>query len=118
MFECPEKYRYHYPPSYGNNGLFMIPLAKKGKKKLIAKVIASDGAGWEHVSVSLNRDRCPLWEEMCKIKALFWGPEDVVVQYHPAESNYVNLHPYCLHLWRPNDGNELRTPEAWMVGPK
>lgn len=67
-------------------------------------VIASNGGGWEHVSVTpCNKKRkvCPTWEEMCEIKDLFFEPEDRVVQYHPPKSEYVNNHPYCLHLWRP-----------------
>lgn len=79
------------------------------------RVIASWGGGWEHVSVSLER-RVPLWEEMCFVKRAFWGPEDAVMQIHPAESRYVNCHPFCLHLWRPV-GAEIPLPPAWMVGP-
>ena len=82
--------------SYGNNGAFFIPL---GKGQVLG-VIASDGGGWDHVSVSLT-DRCPTWAEMCRVKDLFFEPEEVVVQYHPAASQYVNNHPNCLHLFRP-----------------
>lgn len=67
-------------------------------------VIASNGGGWEHVSVtpgSKSRKTCPTWEEMCAIKDIFFEAEDRVVQYHPPRSEYVNNHPYCLHLWRP-----------------
>lgn len=56
-------------------------------------------ADWEHVSVSTKR-RIPNWEEMCFVKNLFWGPEECVVQFHPPESEWVNNHLYCLHLWR------------------
>jgi hypothetical protein len=73
-------------------------------------VIASDGrdwaeAGlpggpWEHVSVS-HPLVCPNWAEMCWIKGLFWDPEDLVLQFHPPASVYVNVHPRTLHLWAP-----------------
>lgn len=64
--------------------------------------IVSSGAqdDWEHVSVS-TQFRCPTWDEMCVVKKIFFGPGEVVMQLHPAEQDYVNLHPYCLHLWRP-----------------
>ena len=79
-------------------------------------VVASDGGGWDHVSVSLcNQKRCPTWEEMCAIKDMFFGPEEAVVQYHPPESMYVNNHPYCLHLWRPNSGAEIPMPPIEFV---
>jgi hypothetical protein len=71
---------------------------------------------WEHVSVSLP-DRCPTWEEMARVKALFWEAADCVVQFHPPESEYVNHHPFCLHLWRPI-GEQIKTPPAILVGPR
>jgi hypothetical protein len=95
--------------TYGNNGAFSILF-----ESFTLNVIASDGEGWEHVSVSMNR-RTPNWREMCFIKDLFWDPEDVVIQYHPAKSEYVNNHNYCLHLWRPI-GVEIPTPPKILVG--
>lgn len=80
--------------------------------------IASNGGGWEHVSVTPHnrrRQTCPTWEEMCEIKDLFFEPEERVVQYHPPKSEYVNMHPYCLHLWRPITGN-MPFPPAIFVG--
>jgi hypothetical protein len=94
----------------GNNGAFLVPVAGVG----FMQVIASDGRGWEHVSASLP-DRCPTWAEMCVIKDMFWTDDDTVIQYHPAKDDYVNKHPYCLHLWRPTD-ILLPLPPTWMVG--
>lgn len=68
-------------------------------------VIASVEDGWEHVSVSLG-NRCPTWDEMCFVKNLFWDEEDIAIQFHPAKSEYVNLHPYALHLWRKENSND------------
>lgn len=77
--------------------------------------IASNGGGWEHVSVSpKNQKRCPTWDEMCAIKDMFFNPEETVVQYHPPKSDYVNIHPYCLHLWRPIDKEILRPPAIFV----
>ena len=58
------------------------------------------GIEWEHVSVSLP-NRCPNWLEMCHIKDLFWDKNEAVMQLHPAKSEYVNIHQFCLHLWKP-----------------
>ena len=62
--------------------------------------IFSYGLGWEHLSVSLSK-RCPIWEEMCFFKDQFWRPDETAIQYHPKVSNYINIHKYCLHIWRP-----------------
>ena len=114
-FKCPDKYRVQlpgYPAGDKRNGCFIVPL--KHQQKL--RIIASDGFGWEHVSVS-RRDRCPTWDEMCLVKALFWDDDDCVIQYHPPRSEYVNNHPYCLHLWRPI-GVPLPMPPSILVGFK
>ena len=117
MFCVPEKYRVRTgdmasDESYGNNGRFLI---KTVKFKRPITVIASDGAGWEHVSVSLP-DHCPTWEEMSFIRSLFWAKGDLVVQLHPPESNYVNDHPFCLHLWRKSGTNDFcELPSVLLV---
>ncbi len=95
----------------GNNGCFQIPF-----ESYSFIVIASDGAGWEHVSVSL-KNRTPNWKEMCFIKDLFWDEEETVVQFHPPRSQYVNQHPNCLHLWKPI-GEIIKTPPSILVGYK
>jgi len=95
------------------NGGFVVP-SVIDKKPLY--VIASAGEGWDHVSVS-RRGRTPNWDEMCQIKALFFKDDETAIQYHPAAEVYVNYHPHCLHLWRPQN-QEVPCPPTWMVGPK
>ncbi len=80
----------------GKDGL-AVAIQKEG---VFYKIIASWGDGWDHVSMSLD-SRCPAWAEMCWVKELFWNAEETVVQYHPAKSRYVDCHPNCLHLWKP-----------------
>lgn len=126
MFHVPEKYRIKYQSSlasddtYGNNGAFQIDVHKPNRRFLC---IASDGEGWEHVSVSVfdghlatRQKRSPTWDEMCMIKTLFWDEEDCVIEYHPAKSEYVSCHPFCLHLWRPTD-QIIPIPPREFVGP-
>jgi len=96
---------------YGNNGNFIFYF--KGYEIFCQ---ASDGMGWEHVSVTINRKRTPPWEIMAHVKDIFWDKEDTVIQFHPPESQYVNYHSLCLHLWRPI-GIEIPLPDPEMVGP-
>jgi len=120
VFKVPEKYRLKLDPKNnlhttaknGNNGLFLIT-NNKGVKLY---AIASDDLGWEHVSITVkNKKRCPKWDEMCFIKAIFWGPSDSVVQYHPPQKENVSFHDTCLHLWRPIEG-VFPSPPAMLVG--
>lgn len=84
-----------------NNGAFMVPY-RGIQGGIVLGVIISDEGEWDHVSVSLP-NRTPTWEEMCWVKDLFFEPSEVVMQLHPAKSEYVNHHPNCLHLWRPHN---------------
>lgn len=97
-----------------SHGLFFVQY-KNNKAPL--KVLSSPfDEEWQHVSVSLP-DRCPTWEEMAHIKKLFWGEDVTVVQFHPKKSEYVNNHPFCLHLWRKKD-EEIELPPSGLVGVK
>lgn len=89
-------------------GAFLLVLEKGARS--YHKVIASTGLGWDHVSVSTTR--LPTWGEMCRIKDLFFEPEECVVQYHPPESEYVRNHPHVLHLWRWQGGPFPMPPRA------
>ncbi len=116
MFKVPEQYRViigamKTEPNCGNYGSF-----KFKRNGFEYKIIASDLV-WEHVSVHCTvgkKDKTPTWEQMCYVKDLFWGKEDCVVQFHPPESEYVNIHNHVLHLWRKVDTN-FPTPHKIMV---
>lgn len=93
-------------------GSFLIPSPIDASDMI---VIASQGGGWDHVSVS-RKKRPPNWPEMEHVKRLFFGDE-VVVQFHVPSRDHVNNHPNCLHLWRPQEV-EIPRPPAWMVCAK
>jgi hypothetical protein len=98
-------------------GAFFIALRPGAQPlKIICSPMTDNETGWQHVSVS-HPSRCPTWEEMCSLKDLFWEPEQVVVQFHPRASEYVNNVRYCLHMWRWL-GGEFPTPPMILVGDK
>lgn len=117
-----------------NNGAFQIP-SPEGPYRI--SVIVSCGGGWDHVSVSLP-NRCPTWREMVAAKNLFFRDDEIAMELHPAKADYVNCHPFTLHLWRPQTAEEraelvavfgeempesptchsIPLPPAVMVGPK
>ena len=76
-------------------------------------VIYSNGGGWDHVSASSN-NWCPTWEEMCFIKNVFFDEDECCIEYHPAKKDYVNNHPYCLHIWKPQT-QDIPIPPIIMV---
>ena len=79
-------------------------------------VIWSNGAGWEHVSVSPRPKRItPSWDDMCKVKDIFFRDNEAVIQIHPPKADYVNNMPNCLHLWRCTY-KDMVLPPSILVG--
>ena len=100
---------------YGNDGdetcgVFAIPSKIDGQE---LRIVASSGLDWDHVSVS-RRSRCPNWIEMEQVKRLFFKDEETAMQLHVPASDHINVHPYCLHLWRPQK-SEIPRPPSMMV---
>jgi len=111
-----DKHRVMHPiiKSFGDsgNGLLIMDSPVRCRGEMI--ILFSNGGGWDHVSVSLKSKKIPNWEEMCFVKDLLFDSEEVVVQFHPRKSEYVDNHP-CLHLWK-NQTTEFPTPDSIMVG--
>ena len=102
-------------------GAFTLPSPEPGWTLYL---ICDDGddpdmpTGWEHVSVHAKRDhklRTPTWKEMVAVKQACWDDDDVVIQFHPRASEYVNRHPHVLHLWRHRE-LVFPTPPKELVG--
>lgn len=105
-----DEYRVAFMGEMGDehNGAFQLKI--KGE---LYQIIASNGEGWEHVSIS-HRHKIPSWKTMCILKDMFFKEEETVMQLHPAKNDHINIHPNCLHLWRPI-GKEIPLPKKWMV---
>jgi hypothetical protein len=91
-------------------GAFDVP-SPIDKAPMLA--IASSGYGWDHISVS-RANRCPNWPEMEFVRRMFFKDDETVMQLHVPESEHVNLHPNCLHLWR-SQTQPIPVPPKWMV---
>ena len=95
----------------GFAGLISLPLWQ-------GTIVASNGAGWEHVSVAPFKSRVvPSWDDMCKVKSWFWNDDEEVIQIHPKAEQYVNNKGNCLHLWRCTY-KEMVLPPSCLVGIK
>jgi hypothetical protein len=98
---------------YGDdgNGAFIIPVP--GQVTAL-KVVASNGDGWDHISVSpVDQQRTPTWAEMEIAKKAFFG-DVTAMQLHLPASDHVNCHPYTLHVWIPH-AVKIPLPPDWMV---
>lgn len=54
------------------------------------------------------------WGEMVYVKELFWDDTELVVQFHPPKSVYVNANEHVLHLWK-NTRVEIPLPPQKCV---
>jgi len=77
------------------------------------KVVLSNGYGWDHVSVSMHT-RIPMYEEMEFVRGICFKDDELVLQLSVPRSDHINLHPNCLHMWRPQHV-EIPLPPTWMV---
>jgi len=118
-FEHLEKYRVETRPEiaafFEQNNSYIIGdyiISVDGSNQKFHVMASIDENQWEHVSVSVfTSDRLPKWNEMARIKDLFWKEEAYVLQFHPAKSDKVNLVDNCLHLWRNMDYMQ-RVPDS------
>lgn len=63
-------------------------------------VITKD-AGLYHLSIS-RKDRLPSYDELKSARYQFLPEVPYMVQIFPPESDFVNVHEFCLHLWQPS----------------
>lgn len=83
----------------GWNGCFLVPLDGE-----LYHVMIGDGMGWKHLSVTnAQRKVLPTWGAMARLKDLFYGDDEWACQFFPAKDDYINDHPFCLHIWMPLD---------------
>ena len=79
-------------------GIFEFPLDNGEATLLCAGLIREY---WEHVFLDLRHsERCPTYEEMCYLKQYFFRKNEITLQIHPKQSEYVNACQHRLHLWR------------------
>lgn len=81
-------------------------LRRDGLKIAFSANRERDGKVWLHASMS-RRSRLPDYEDMVAVRNVLFGPERKAIQILAPDSEHVNIHPYCLHLWSCVDGDGL-----------
>lgn len=83
--------------AWDNRGMGLRVILSVGREE--------DDRLWLHASVS-RRSRVPTYEDLAVLRNLFLGNRKAVMVF-PEERNYVNIHPYCLHLFAAVDHDPL-----------
>ena len=73
---------------------------------VISEVAVYDKRMWLHVSCAFA-DQLPSWTDLREVKTVFCGPKRLALSILPSEAEYVNIHPYVLHLWCPLDHDPI-----------
>lgn len=63
-----------------------------------SQVIVSLDDGLWHMSISFP-NRLPTYDELKKARYKYLPEVHYAAQIFPPESEFVNVHPYCIHLW-------------------
>lgn len=96
-------------------GVFIIRI---GSYALLC--IVGDGHFWDHVSVTVRDKkgrqikRLPNYNELCKVKNLFFEDDEIVVHYFVPATDHVNINDWCLHLWK-HQQKPFPRPPMYMV---
>jgi hypothetical protein len=103
----------------------LVPHVEIGAKrytigKNLQVLVGWSPGGW-HLSISHAR-RYPTWDEIAHVRDKLLPAGKTFVMVFPTPEEYVNLHPYCFHLWEARDMRRTGGPitfsstdESWKV---
>lgn len=97
------------PPGWSDQGLFEIDgyaisccyyNGRRGLAVLLSLSTMDNGEQFIHCSLS-RRSRLPSWDDVKIVKTTFLGEDTEAFHIVPKKEDYINVNPYCLHLWVP-----------------
>lgn len=108
------------------SGVYTVPHPSIKAHWFMCTVVVTEE--WERVDAQLWKivsntkrqsrpaDRCLTWKEQCYIKNFFWGPQEVILQFFPAMTDYIGTdeEEYAVHLWNPLKG-QCEVPQAMVT---
>jgi len=94
------------PLAFVHEGNFVYRGIGRKLTVICSAKVEGDGQRWMHVSVSRS-SKLPSWDDLRLVKDTFIGKSRKAIQVLPPESEYVNFHPYVLHLWACLDGEPI-----------
>jgi len=83
---------------FGPDGFRFVHLGPPRITSVIATRAEHDGQEWLHASIA-HPDAMPTWEELKAVKVALIGAARFAYLVFPPAWQYVNQHPYALHVW-------------------
>ncbi len=90
-----------YTGEWGNGYAFQ----DRGLRVLVDCAEKEDGNMWVHVSYSREK-WAPSHDDTMRVRGAFIGDRFAYAVF-PTKDRYVNIHPFCLHLWARLDGTAV-----------
>lgn len=72
---------------------------------IISDSVENDNKMWRHLSIA-RPNKYPAYDEIKRIKNIFLGDVKAIMIF-PKDKNFVNIHPYCFHLWSCLNGDVI-----------
>jgi hypothetical protein len=79
---------------------------RAGDLEVLMTKDTKDGQTRIHMSVS-HANRLPTWEEMKELREKYLPLNRDFIMFFPKIEDYVNIHPYCLHLVELKESDRL-----------
>jgi len=98
---CPAGWS--YDGCFGHDNEFLASCYRNkgmGLVVLLSLSTLDGGARFVHCSLS-RRSRLPSWQDVKVVKDTFLGEDSEAFHVLPKKDDYINLCPFCLHLWMP-----------------
>jgi hypothetical protein len=83
---------------HGLPGSGGVALMRFGMGAIVAAGFERDRRLWVHLSVS-RQAMLPTWKDLTLARDEILGPEVKCIIVVAPESEHVNIHPFCMHLW-------------------
>lgn len=111
------------PPGWSDQGFFEIDgyaisccyyNGRRGLAVLLSLSTMDNGERFIHCSLS-RRSRLPSWDDVKVVKTTFLGEDTEAFHIVPKKEDYINVNPYCIHLWVPYGGMDRNTDSFCML---
>ena len=114
-FTPPDTTWLHLRTDGGVLAFFQTPLGQVGVSAGEWEAPNGDAIAIIHASL-VAQHGMPTYSQMCALKDFVFGPKRHAAQIMPPESEHVNIHSRCLHLWGPLHAEDWPLPRFGEMG--
>ena len=109
------KWGFTMPPAFKivQRNKFLIFADRDDGLRIAASAALYPCGAWIHASCS-RVNVMPTYYDLRDLRDVVIGPERPCAQVFQVDSEHVNIHPFCLHLWAPLQAANWPLPDFTM----